>query len=200
MFNLITTIIAKSGVVGVFLLMLLENILPIIPSELILPLAGYQAADGQFDPVVVIIAATIGSVIGGCFWYGLGRWFGLHRLQAIANTHGRWLPITRSEVAKADAWFKRWGALAVCVGRTLPGVRGVICIPAGIGRMPLLKFLVWSTLGAFAWSDLLVSCGYILHTHYDLVEKWLNPVADGFLVLCAAAYLFRVIRYRPDRV
>ena len=196
MFSLITGVIAKSGVLGVFMLMVVENILPIIPSELILPLAGFQAARGQFDPVVVIIAATLGSAIGGAVWYGIGRWFGLQRLQRLATLGGRWSPFTIEEITTANVWFGRWGSLAVCVGRALPGVRGVICIPAGIARMPFLRYLIWSTIGTFAWSDLLVSSGYALHAHFGAVQQWLNPIADGFLILCGAFYLLRVIRYR----
>lgn len=197
MFGLIAGAIAKSGAWGVFLLMLLENLVPVIPSELILPLAGFQAARGQLDPVLAVIAATAGSVIGGVAWYGLGRWYGLERLQKLADSHGRWLPITSDEVIHADRWFKRWGALAVVVGRSLPGVRGVICIPAGIAAMPIGWFLLWSSLGAAAWSTLLILAGYALNAHYDTVQHWLNPVANGFLVLCVALYLFRVVRYRP---
>ena len=197
MFNLITGVIAKSGVWGVLLLMLVENLVPIIPSELVLPLAGYQAAKGQFDPVVAIIAATFGSAMGGLAWYALGRWFGLDRFQVLADRAGRWLPVSRREIAEADAWFQRWGPVAVCLGRALPGVRGVICIPAGIAEMSMPRFLIWSSIGAFAWSDLLVSSGYALHDHYDAVQGWLNPVADGFLASCIGFYLFRVSRYRP---
>ena len=198
MFNLIVGVIAKSGVVGVLLLMLLENLIPIIPSELILPLAGFQAAKGQFDPVVAIIAATIGSSLGGAAWYFLGRWYGLERLQTLAEGHGRWLPVTSGEILQAHTWFRRWGAVAVGLGRAMPGVRGVICIPAGIAQMPFLKFLIWSTLGAFAWSDLLVSSGYLLQSHCVVVQKWLNPVADAVLVLCVCFYLYRVFRRRPS--
>lgn len=198
MFSLITTIIANSGIWGVFALMLLENLLPVIPSELILPLAGYQAAKGQFEPVLAIIMATAGSSIGGFSWYMVGRWYGLGRLQALADKHGRWLPFTSREISKANAWFQRWGPLTVCVGRALPGVRGVICIPAGIAHMPAPRFLLWSTIGAFAWSDLLISSGYALQAHYDSIQRWLNPVVDGLLICGLALYLLRVVRFRKS--
>ena len=123
--------------------------------------------------------------------------FGIERLKALAARHGRWLPITGREIIKADGWFQRWGPLTVCVGRALPGVRGVICIPAGIAHMPLPRFLLWSTIGAFAWSDLLVSSGYALRAHYDAIQQWLNPLVNGFLILCLTIYLVRVVRFRP---
>ena len=196
MFSFITGMIAKTGVWGVLLLMLVENVVPFIPSELILPLAGFQAARGQFALLPAIFAATVGSAIGGAVWYGVGRWYGIDRLRRLADRHGRWLPMTSQEVMRADMWFRRWGPLAVLIGRTLPAVRGVICIPAGIAAMPLGRFLFWSTLGAASWSSLLVLAGYALNAHYDVIQRWLNPVSDGFLILCLGAYIVRVLRYR----
>ena len=199
MFNLVIGIIAKSGAWGVLILMLAENLIPIIPSELILPLAGFQAANGQFHPAAAILAGTVGSVFGGLAWYGLGYRLGLDRLRRMTERHGRWLPITSQELHKSHGWFQRWGSLAVCVGRALPGVRGVICIPAGITRTPLLTFLVCSTIGAAIWSTLLVFSGYALQSNYEAVHQWMNPVADGFLLLCVAFYFLRVACYRSAR-
>ena len=177
--------------------MLVENLVPIIPSELILPLAGFQAARGQFSPLMATLAATIGSSLGGAAWYGLGRVFGLERLKALADNHGRWLPFTSNEISRADRWFQSWGRFAICVGRTIPGVRGVICIPAGIAAMPVTRFWLWSSIGALLWSSALVMTGYALNAHYSAVQRWLNPIADGFLIVCGLLYLLRVIRYRP---
>jgi membrane protein DedA with SNARE-associated domain len=199
MFSFVTGVIAKSGIWGVFLLMLLENVAPILPSELILPLAGFQAAQGQFYPVAAIILATLGSALGGLAWYAVGRWIGLERLRTLADGHGRWLPVTGEEVARANAWFQRCGPFAVCIGRAAPGVRGVICIPAGVARMPLVRFLIWSSLGAFAWSDLLISSGYALRADYRIVAQWVNPVSDGLVILCVALYLLRVLTYRKRK-
>ena len=196
MFSLITGVIAKFGVWGVFFLMLLENLIPLIPSELILPMAGFQAARGQFDPVSAVLLATAGSSIGGAAWYAIGRWVGLERFNALSERHGRWLPVSRSELERSRDWFMRWGAAAVFIGRTLPGVRGVICIPAGIIKMRFSRFLAWSTAGALIWSGALVTAGYVLHDHYASVSTLLNPVADTFLGLSLALYLFRVARYR----
>ncbi len=198
MFSLTIEIIARFGVGGVFLLMLLENLVPIIPSELILPLAGFQAARRQFDPGLAVAAATLASVVGGGAWYALGRRVGFGRVGAFAERHGRWLPVTRQEVERANRWFCRWGVLAVCLGRALPGVRGVICIPAGMARMSLGAFILSSAVGSFAWSSVLVSSGYLLHAHYGVVQGWLDPVTDGVLAAFAGLYLFRVAR-RPNR-
>jgi membrane protein DedA with SNARE-associated domain len=195
-FNLISQVIARTGLWGVFLLMLIENLIPVIPSELILSLAGFQAARGQFNPVLGVAAATAGSTIGGCAWYGFGLWFGLDRLDRLAGRFGRWIPVTHDEIVQARRWFDRWGGLAVCLGRAIPVVRGVICIPPGMARMPFLRFLAFSTLGAFIWSCLLMGAGYILNAHYDAVRHWLNPFTDAFLALSLGLYAMKVIRYR----
>ena len=135
MFTLIAQIVGKMGVGGVFLLMMVENLVPVIPSELILPLAGLEASRGAFGPYAAIAAATVGSIIGGLAWYYIGRRLGLERLQALASAGGRWMAVTPNEIAHADRWFKHWGAFAVCAGRALPGVRGVICVPAGVSHI-----------------------------------------------------------------
>jgi membrane protein DedA with SNARE-associated domain len=160
------------------------------------PFAGVQAARGQFSTLIAIMAATVGSVVGGAAWYGLGRWFGLDRLRRLADRHSRWLPITSAEVLRADAWFQRWGSLAILTGRALPGVRGVIYIPAGVAAMPLGRFLIWSSLGAAAWSSILFLAGYELNAHYEVGRRWLNPASDGFLMLCMVVCIVRVVRYR----
>ena len=199
MFAFIARVIGQSGATGVFLLMLVENLAPVIPSELIMPMAGFETGVGRLSFVGVVVCGTTGSVIGASAWYALGRWLGLERLQQLARRHGRWLTVTPSELRRADAWFRRWGALAVAVGRMLPGVRGVICIPAGVAGMRLLPFLVACTAGSFAWCMLLVEAGRLLRSRYVQVEGWLNPVADGVLLLCLAAYALRLVTFSGDR-
>ena len=200
LFTLISQVIAKLGLAGVFLLMLVENLIPAIPSELILPLAGYEAALGAFDPWLAALVGAAASVIGGVVWYAVGRWLGLSRLRALAGWGGRWMAITPDEIDRAGAWFARWGPAAVCLGRALPGVRGVVCIPAGISRMPFWSFLLWSSIGASLWSVVLVFSGTLLRSHYLLLERWFNPVTDAFFAFCLAFYLWRVARpiRRPD--
>ncbi len=199
MFTWITAVLHRTGLLGVGLLMLLENIVPVIPSELILPMAGFEAANGAFDPVLAVIAGTVGSILGGTAWYALGHRLGLERMQRFAGRHGRWLTMTPAEICRADGWFRRWGPAAVLIGRALPGVRGVICIPAGIARMPLGPFLLWSSLGALAWSGMLVAAGYLLQTRYTQVEHWLNPVTAAFVGFAVLVYVVRWLRFKPER-
>ncbi|MBV8682909.1 MAG: DedA family protein [Caulobacteraceae bacterium] len=197
MFTLVSNLIAKAGLGGVFLLMVLENVVPAIPSELILPMAGFDAARGQMDPVLVALVGGIGSALGGIVWYVVGRCVGLERMVRLAGRMGRWAAVTPAELRRADRWFDRWGALVVAVGRCLPGIRGYICIPAGIARMPFARFMVWSTAGALAWSALLVSAGVSLNRHYEKVEQWMNPATEVVLGLCVVVYVVRVATWRP---
>ena len=122
MFDIITSILASLGGLGVFLLMLAENVFPPIPSEVILPLAGYTAAQGRGSLWVVAIAGTLGSAAGAVLWYYVGRWIGIDRLKRFASRHGRWLTLTPGEVDHVDRWFDRYGRWAVLFGRMVPGV------------------------------------------------------------------------------
>ena len=128
----IEAIVETTGVVGIGLLMLLENLFPPIPSELIMPLAGYTAAQGKANILLVILAGTVGSLAGGFFWYALGRWIGEERLKWLADRYGRWLTMSRADVDKADDWFDAHGHWAVLFGRLVPTVRTLISIPAGL--------------------------------------------------------------------
>ncbi len=194
MFSLIAALIQKTGLVGVGLLMLAENLIPILPSELIMPMAGYEAARGAFSPMLAVLVGTAASVAGGAVWYDIGRRLGLARLKRWAAQGGWWLTVTPEELDRAEGWFRRWGAAAVCIGRTLPGVRGVICLPAGVSRMAFGRFLIWSTLGALIWTTLLVLAGYALQQRFTAIDRWLNPVTDGFAALCVVFYVARVVR------
>jgi membrane protein DedA with SNARE-associated domain len=196
MFTLVSNLIAKAGLGGVFLLMLAENILPVIPSELILPMAGFDAARGVMDPWLAALVGGVGSALGGVVWYLIGRWLGLGRLKRLAARAGRWAAVTPADLDRAAAWFTRRGAAAVCIGRCLPGVRGYICIPAGVARMRFSAFLLWSTVGAMAWSGMLVSAGWSLGGHYERVERWMDPVTEVVWGLLAGLYLLRVATAR----
>ena len=161
-----------------------------------MPMAGYEAARGSLNPFLTVLAGAVGSAIGGVAWYRLGYALGLERATRWAERYGRWVTLSGADVAKGMAWFDRWGAAAVCVGRMLPGVRGVICLPAGVARMRLAPFLLWSSIGAALWSALLVAAGYALKARFTVVAAWLNPVSGGFLAICLVTYIVRLIRYR----
>jgi membrane protein DedA with SNARE-associated domain len=187
------------GYAGIFLLMLAESLFPPIPSELIIPFAGFSAAGGQLDLWLVLVSATVGAVTGMLPWYFVGRLFGLGRVRALADRYGRWLTLNAEEVDTATDWFRRFGPVIVLIGRLIPLIRTLISIPAGLARMPLWRFVLFSGLGALAWNSLLVGAGYLLAEHYELVESWLDPGTNIVLGIIVAVYLYRLVTWRPTR-
>ncbi|OQP84162.1 alkaline phosphatase [Rhizobium rhizosphaerae] len=188
----------RFGATGIALLMFLENVFPPIPSELIMPLAGYRATQGDMSIVTVIIAGSIGSLLGILPWYLAGRLLGEHRVKAFAARHGRWLTLTPADVDAADRWFRAKGMMAVLFGRLVPTVRTLISVPAGIAGMPFLPFLLFSAVGTVAWTSLLALAGYALGQAYDTVAAYVDPVSTTVLVVMVLVYLYRVARYQPQ--
>lgn len=188
-------IVGTTGVFGIAFLMFIENLFPPIPSELIMPLAGYAASQGEANIVLVIVAGTIGSLAGALFWYGIGRWIGEERLKRFADRFGRWLTLSREDIDKADDWFDRHGHKAVLIGRLVPTVRTLISIPAGLSEMSWRTFLIYSGIGTAAWTTLLALLGYGLGSQYEQVGAWLDPVSFGVLGLIVVVYLYRVATF-----
>jgi membrane protein DedA with SNARE-associated domain len=193
----IEAIVQTTGVFGIAFLMFLENVFPPIPSELIMPLAGYSAAKGEANIVLVILAGTIGSLAGAFFWYGVGRLFDHERTKAFADRHGRILTMTRAELTKADDWFDAYGQYAVLFGRLIPTVRTLISIPAGLSEMPVARFLIYSGIGTAIWTTLLALFGYAVGSRYSELEDWLDPMSYAVIALIVVIYLWRVMTFRP---
>lgn len=190
--------IGDFGYLGIFLLMLLESVFPPIPSELIIPFAGFAAARGELDFVGVLLAATSGAVVGMIPWYLAGRLFGLERVRWLADRFGRWFTLNAAEIDTATGWFTRFGPAIVFFGRLMPIIRTLISIPAGLARMPAILFFGASALGALLWNALLVSAGYVLNDQYELVEVILDPVTILVLAAVVVLYLYRLITWRPS--
>ena len=196
MFDLIVEIIAVSGLLGVAALMFAENVFPPIPSEVIMPLAGFAAARGEFSLWALVLAGTFGAVAGAWVGYEAGRRLGMERVRRWSSAHGRWLTVSPADVDRAAAVFRRHGAPAVFLGRLVPTVRTLISVPAGVTEMPIRRFLAWSTVGTAAFTFALAYAGFRLEAHYDRVEAWLDPVTTGVLAIAAISYLYRLITYR----
>lgn len=192
----ITSLIGEHGYFALFALMFLENIFPPIPSELIMPFAGYAAAKGDIHPVAAVLAGSAGSLLGAFAWYGVGHWLGAERLKQAAQRYGRWLTISEADVDRAQRWFERYGDFAVCIGRLIPAVRSVISVPAGIARLGIKRFLFWSAVGTIAWTSLLMGLGYVLGKRFAEVDAWLQPVSLTIVAIAVGAYLFRLYRTR----
>ena len=196
MLESIINTINSLGYIGIALLMALENIVPPIPSEVIMPLAGFAVTQGRLQFFYVVLAGTIGSVLGATPWYFLGKSWGLKRTKKIADRYGKWLTITGEDVEKAKIWFDKRGYVATAIGRLVPGIRTYISIPAGISKMPLIPFLLYSTAGSIVWVSLLTYAGYLLGENYEQVGVYLKPFSIIVLVVIIALSLYWIIKRR----
>lgn len=184
-------VVRAIGEVGVALLTLVENLVPPIPSEVVLPFSGALVADGHFTFTGVLVASTAGSVLGAVVLYELGRRVGPQRVAAGLAS----VPLVRrSDVDEAAGWFRRHGRAAVLSGRLVPGVRSVISIPAGAQRMPRGQFLLLTTLGTTGWNALLIGAGLLLGQRWQTVGRytqWIDVVLWGLLGLVVVRLLHR---------
>ncbi|MEV0943070.1 DedA family protein [Micromonospora wenchangensis] len=192
-------VIDSLGAVGVAFLVALESIIPPIPSEIVLAMAGYLAAEGRFSLVVIVLAATVGSLVGALVLYWLGAALGEERLK-------RWLDhiplVDRDDLEKADRWFERHGRWAVLIGRLVPVVRSLVSVPAGANRMPMGEFVLLTTLGSGVWNALVVGLGYTLGSRWQDVEKysdWFNYAIFAVFAVMLVSWAGKKIRSRRDR-
>ncbi|MFV2100139.1 DedA family protein [Micromonospora sp. LOL_024] len=178
----VAAVIEASGEVGVALLVALESIVPPVPSEIVLAMAGYLAGEGRFNVVLVTVAATVGSVLGALVLYWLGAAVGENRLR-------RWLDrlplVELDDLEKADRWFERYGRRAVFFGRMAPVVRSLVSVPAGANRMPLVEFVALTTLGSGIWNGLFIGLGYALGSRWDQIGRYSSWFDYAILTLLA---------------
>ena len=167
--------IDRLGEVGVGLLVLLESVIPPIPSEVILPAAGALVQLGRLNGPLTWLMALLGSVLGALILYGAGRGFGEERTRRLLLA----VPLVEADdVDRADAWFARYGEGAVFVGRLIPGVRSLVSLPAGAAAMPLGRFVLWTALGSAIWNSLLIGAGMLLGTRWATVEAHIDVLND----------------------
>jgi len=196
MFDSITAFVESTGYLRIALLMFIENIFPPIPSELIMPIAGFAAARGEMNLLLAILAGSLGSLAGTSLWYLAGRWLGADRLKRWARRYGRWMTVQPRDVDKACRWFNRHSGKAVFIGRLVPAVRTLISVPAGIASMSVRRFLLYSGLGTLVWTSFLAGVGYWLGDQYRLIGAWTNPVSNAVIVLLIGWYLYRVATFK----
>ncbi len=190
----IMSLMNSAGYFGIVFLMFVENAFPPIPSEFIMPLAGFMVTQEKFSLVGVIIAGTFGSVIGALPLYYLGKRLGEEKLKEFADRHGKWLTLSRRDVEKSQKWFDKYGARAVFLCRLIPGIRSFISIPAGINRMNMLSFLFFTILGSAIWTSILAYAGYFLGNNFREVEQYLDVVSYIVFGSIIALYLWRVFK------
>ncbi len=193
MVDWITNTIYSLNYLGIGFLMFLENLFPPIPSELIMPLAGFVVAQGKMEFSLVMIAGVVGTILGALPWYYAGKLLGEERLKSLCDRYGKWLGISGEDISKSKNWFDRHGNKAVLLCRLVPGVRTLISIPAGIGNMPILPFLVYSTIGTTLWVGLLTYAGFALGQNYKLVEEYLDPISKIVVITVILAFVSFVI-------
>lgn len=193
-----TELVAAGGLFGLFLLMVAENLFPPIPSEAIMPLAGFAAARGRMSLAGVIAAGVAGSVAGNAVWFEAARAFGAGRLHRLLDRFGRWSGLGQAEMRRAEAALRRNGPAAVFLARLMPGLRTVISIPAGLVELPRSVFYVWTALGTAVWTGGLALAGHALEDRFHLVEEWVGPVGFGTMALVMGGVGWRLRKaWRP---
>jgi membrane protein DedA with SNARE-associated domain len=195
----IPNVMNQLGYWGIGLLMFLENLFPPIPSELIMPLAGFTVAKGQMDFILVVIAGVVGTIVGAFPWYYIGKFISEERLEHLADKYGKWISVTSKDIKKANNWFNEHGGKAVFFCRLVPGVRTLISLPAGINNMPLIPFTLYSTLGTTIWVTFLTFLGYKLGDNYELVDEYLGPVSKIILAIIVIFFILWVVRKQMRR-
>ena len=158
------------------LAMFLENIIPPIPSEIIMPLGGFFVYQQKLNFYILVFWGLLGTIAGSLPWYYLGKLVNEKRLSNFLDKRGKYLGITSDDLAKSKRWFDKYGVSLVFWGRLVPGIRTLISVPAGMELMPLRKFLVWTTLGSLIWVTLLTYAGYIFGEKYPIIETYLDQI------------------------
>jgi membrane protein DedA with SNARE-associated domain len=199
----IIDVITAFGYVGIFFLMVGENLFPPLPSEVIVPVAGLAVGAGELSLVLVVVAALAGTLIGNLPWFILARTLGRERFVALVARFGKWAAVKPDDIDRAIAWFDRHGTKAVLFGRFAPGVRTLISVPAGLSSMSLPAFLLLSAIGSAIWIGLLLAAGMILHQNWRLIADVVGPLGKILLLLVvlglAGWVLWRRWQERRDR-
>ena len=186
-------VISTLGYLGLALLLVAENLFPPIPSEVVLPLAGFVVGRGDLGFLQALLASTTGSVVGALILYALGRYGG----RGLVLRYGSWLRVSATELERAEGWFRRYGGWVVLGARVVPFARSIVSIPAGTMQMPLIRFTVLTALGSGVWNVLLIGAGVSLGANWTRISSWIGSYSDVVLILLAGtAAVFLVLRHR----
>jgi membrane protein DedA with SNARE-associated domain len=191
--------VETAGYWGLFGAMVGENLFPPIPSELVLPLAGFEVSDGDMEFFLALFAATAGSLVGALILYAIGLYGG----RPFVYKYGRVLRVSEADLDRADAWFDRWGAWVVLGARVVPIARSLVSIPAGMSEMPLGRFVALTTLGSMIWNAILIGAGYQLGANWedvtDVAERYSTVMKVIAVVAVVAAVVWAFRRWRQVR-
>jgi membrane protein DedA with SNARE-associated domain len=193
------------GYLGVAIAVALETIVAPIPSEVILPMAGWKVSQSAADPSVVepltgqpwnylltVAFATAGSLVGALVGYAIGAWGG----RPLLDRYGRYVGIGADDLDRADRWFERWGSWAVFLGRMVPLVRTFVSYPAGIARMPMGRFVLFSTLGSLPWNAALIGAGFIVGENYPQIDAAIKPYEYVIYAVVIALVALVIVRWQ----
>ena len=207
--NWVQDVINQFGYFGVALLVIIENVFPPIPSEIVLPFAGFVAQQGadvaQSDTTVfgMMIAATVGSVVGALILYFVSAAIGPDRLRTFVDKFGRWFGVKPADLVRAEAWFDRRSTVAVLVGRCVPLIRSIVSIPAGFRRMKLTSFILLTAIGSAVWNIALIGAGAVLKDQWDVVGDYVGVfqwvVVAAIIVALAKFVLSRIKRRNTSK-
>ena len=183
------------------LAMFLENIIPPIPSEIIMPLGGFLVFQEKLNFYILVFWGLLGTIAGSMPWYYLGRLVNEERLSNILDKRGKYLGLTSADLAKSKKWFDKYGVSLVFWGRLVPGIRTLISVPAGMELMPLRKFLIWTTFGSLIWVILLTYAGYAFGENYQIIETYVDqikyivkPILFLILIYFLIRFVFRLFK------
>ena len=193
---------SEFGYFGVLLLIMLENVFPPIPSEVILTFGGFMTTYSDMTRLGVIIAATVGSVVGAMILYSIGLFIDVKRLEKIVDRWGGFLRLTRNDIHRADAWFDKYGPWTVFFCRLVPLIRSLISIPAGMSNMNFPLFILLTTLGSLVWNTILVSLGVAVGDNWASIVTYMDiysNIAYAILIICGIAAVIWYIRFRRKR-
>jgi membrane protein DedA with SNARE-associated domain len=189
----VVDVIERLGALGVGLLIFLENVLPPIPSEVILPFAGFTAQRGELNVVAAWASASIGSLAGALVLYGIGAFIGEDRLRELSRK--RWFVFFgEKDFDRGDRFFDRYGNQVVFFARFIPLVRSVVSVPAGLDRMPIGRFMLLTFAGSAIWNALFIGAGWVLGDNWEVVEGYMGPLSYVVVALLAVALVVLVVR------
>jgi len=178
--------------------MFLENIIPPIPSEIIMPLGGFFVYQGNLNFYILVIFGLLGTVLGALPWYYLGKFLNERKLSNFIESKGKFLGITSKDLKRSKLWFDKYGVSLVFWGRLIPGIRTLISVPAGIELMPLKKFLVWTSLGSLIWVILLTLSGYLFGENYKMIELYIDNFKVFVKPILIITLVFFIFKYLKD--
>lgn len=191
--------LSQFGYLGVFLLILIENIFPPIPSEVILTLGGFMTTTTTMTRLGIVIASTAGSVGGAAVLYWIGSLLDVHRLEKIVQKYGKLLRLTTKDIQKANLWFEKYGVWTVFFGRLVPLVRSLISIPAGMSKMSFGLFLLFTTLGTLIWNTVLVSVGAAVGENWNEIVGYMDIYSNLVYIILAMVGLIFLVWYVKKR-